>query len=145
MKLRKFENFEPEQGFDAQGLNAQGSNDDQDVQSFDGEETQEEEETMGLDEVVDKILAAVEEHKDDNDEEEVEEGEEGEDLRSKITAILNDFHNDEEKEEDFEGDDYSDDNENDLGFASHDGGFGGDDSENEMPKFEGLKKFKKFK
>lgn len=138
MKLRKFENFEPEQGFDAQGLNAQGSNDDQDVQSFDGDETQEEEEeTMNFDELVDKILATIEECGEDCDQDE---------LKSKIVDVITEFHEEEDEEDDdFEGDDYSDDNENDLGFASHDGGFGGDDSEHEMPKFEGLKKFKKFK
>lgn len=148
MKLRKFENFgQDEQELDAQGLSAQNLNDDQDAQAFSGEETQEEE-TMELDEVVDKILAAIEEDKAEEGEESVE-GEEPQDLRSKITAILADFHSAEEHEEDndFEGDDFEgeDHEDNDFGFASHDGSFGGDDSEHEMPKFEGLRKFNNFK
>lgn len=157
MKLRKFENFgQDEQELDAQGLSAQNLNDNQDVdaqdaQAFTGDETQEEE-TMELDQVVDKILAAIEEDKAEEGEESVagEEDEEPQDLRSKITAILADFHSSEENEEeednDFEGDDFEgNSDDNDFGFASHDGNFGGDDSEHEMPKFEGLRKFNNFK
>ena len=145
MKLRKFENFgQDEQEFGAQGFGAQEAQEGQeDAQAFAGEESQEEE-TMELDEVVNKILAAVEEDKAQGEGEESVEGEEPQDLRSKITAILADFHSAEEHEEDndFEGDDFEGE---DSGFASHDGDFGGDDSEHEMPKFEGLRKFNNFK
>ena len=152
MKLRKFENFgQDEQEFDVHGLGAQEAQEEQgDAQAFAGEESQEEE-TLELDQVVDKILAAIEEDKESVEGEEGEEsveGEEGEepqDLRSKITAILADFHSAEEHEEDFEGEDFNKEEGEDFGFASHDGSFGGDDSEHEMPKFEGLKKFNNFK
>ena len=150
MKLRKFENFgQDEQEFDVHGLGAQDAQEEQgDAQAFAGEESQEEE-TLELDQVVDKILAAIKEGEDvEGDEEE----EEGQDLRSKITAILVDFHsseeneNEEEEDNDFEGDDFEgNSDDNDFGFASHDGNFGGDDSEHEMPKFEGLRKFNNFK
>jgi hypothetical protein len=149
MKLRKFENFgQDEQEFDVHGLGAQEAQEAQegheDAQAFAVEETQEEE-TLELDEVVNKILAAVEEDKNEESVED-EEGVEKQDLRSKITAILADFHsseeNEEEHEDEFEGDS---DEDGDFGFASHDGSFGGDDSEYEMPKFESLKKFSDFK
>jgi hypothetical protein len=149
MKLRKFENFgQDEQELDAQGLSAQNLNDNQDVdaqdaQAFAGDETQEEE-TMELDEVVDKILAAIDDCGEDCDEQEIKDA---------VKAILADFHHAQEEEEDndFEGDDFEGDDfegnsdDNDFGFASHDGSFGGDDSEHEMPKFEGLRKFNNFK
>ena len=151
MKLRKFENFgQDEQEFGAQGFGAQEAQEGQgDAQAFAGEESQEEE-TMELDEVVNKILAAVEEDKAQVEGEESVEGEEGvepQDLKSKITAILADFHSSEEHEEDFEGEDFEGESEEgeDFGFAAHNGDFGGDDSEHEMPKFEGLKKFNNFK
>ena len=151
MKLRKFENFgQDEQEFDVHGLGAQEAQEGhEDAEAFAGEETQEEE-TLELDEVVNKILAAVEEDKAQVEGEESVEGEEGvepQDLRSKITAILADFHSSEEHEEDFEGEDFEGESEEgeDFGFASHGGDFGGDDSEHEMPKFEGLKKFNNFK
>jgi hypothetical protein len=149
MKLRKFENFgQDEQEFDVHGLGAQEAQEGhEDAEAFAGEETQEEE-TLELDEVVNKILAAVEEDKAKGDSGETqEEEEEGQDLRSKITAILADFHSSEEHEEDFEGEDFEGESEEgeDFGFASHSGDFGGDDSEHEMPKFEGLKKFNNFK
>ena len=148
MKLRKFENFgQDEQEFDVHGLGAQEAQEGhEDAQAFAGEETQEEE-TLELDEVVNKILAAVEEDKAQVEGEEGEEGEEEvQDLRSKITAILADFHSSEEHEHE-DGEDFEDDTEEgeDFGFASHNGDFGGDDSEHEMPKFEGLKKFNNFK
>lgn len=149
MKLRKFENFgQDEQEFGAQGFGAQEAQEGQeDAQAFAGEESQEEE-TMELDEVVNKILAAIEEDKAQvQGEESVEgvEGEEPQDLKSKITAILADFHSAEESEEEFDGEDFEGEEGEDLGFASHDGNFGGDDSEQEMPKFEGLRKFNNFK
>ena len=153
MKLRKFENFgQDEQEFGAQGFGAQEAQEGQeDAQAFAGEESQEEE-TMELDEVVNKILAAVEEDKaqvegEESVGEEDEESVEPQDLKSKITAILADFHSSEEHEEDFEGEDFEGESEEgeDFGFAGDNGDFGGDDSEHEMPKFEGLKKFNNFK
>jgi len=113
--------------------------DAQDAQAFGGEESQEEE-GLELDEVVDRVLAAIEECGDD-----CEEGE----LRDKVKAVLADFHQAEETEE--EDDNYDPENDEDFGAMRADGSddLGYDDEEGQdeegMHKFEGLKKFSNFK
>lgn len=147
MKLRKFENFgQKEQEFDVQDLGAQDAQEGQaDAQAFAGEESQEEE-TLELDEVVDKILAAVEETQaqaqEGQDAQEGQEAQEGEDLRSKITAIISDFHNAQDVQESEEGQDAQEDSE----ISDIENGEAFDqDEEEEFHKFEGLKKFGNFK
>ena len=143
--LKKFENFD---GFAADEEADQMNNDQiyadrdaqdaQDAQAFGGQET--EEENLELEEIVDRVLAAIEECGEDCEEEE---------LRDKVKAVLADFHQAEETEE--EDDNYDPENDEDFGAMRADGSddLGYDDEEGqeegEMHKFEGLKKFNKFK
>jgi hypothetical protein len=135
--LKKFENFD---GFAADEEADQMNNDQiyadrdaqdaHDAQAFGGQET-EEEEGLELDEVVDRVLATIEECGEDCDEEE---------LRSKVKAVLADFHHAQETQE--EDDDYENDEDNSDYISGYDDEEG---QEGEMHKFEGLKKFNKFK
>ena len=97
--LKKFENFD---GFAADeeadqmkndqifaGEEAQDEFDTKDAEAFAGEET-EEEEGLEIEEVVDRVLAAIEECGEDCEEEE---------LRNKVKAVLADFYQAEETEE----------------------------------------------
>jgi len=100
--LKKFENFdsfaadeEADQMKNDQIFADRESQDQFDAQEFAGEET-EEEEGLELEEVVDRVLAAIEECGDDCEEEE---------LRSKVKAVLADFHQAEESQEE-EDDNY---------------------------------------
>ena len=142
--LKKFENFD---GFAADEEMDQMNNDQiyadrdaqdaQDAQAFGGQET--EEENLELEEIVDRVLAAIEECGEDCEEEE---------LRNKVKAVLADFHQEESQEE--EDDNYDPENDDDFGAMRADGSddLGYDDEEGqegEMHKFEGLKKFNKFK
>lgn len=142
--LKKFENFD---GFAADEEMDQMNNDQiyadrdaqdaQDAQAFGGQET--EEENLELEEIVDRVLAAIEECGEDCEEEE---------LRNKVKAVLADFHQEESQEE--EDDNYDPENDEDFGAMRADGSddLGYDDEEGqegEMHKFEGLKKFNKFK
>ena len=148
--LKKFENFD---GFAADeeadqmkndqifaGEEAQDEFDAQEAEAFAGEET-EEEEGLELEEIVDRVLAAIEECGEDCEEEE---------LRNKVKAVLADFHQAEETEE--EDDNYDPENDEDFGAMRADGsddlGYNdeeGQDEEGGMYKFEGLKKFNNFK
>jgi hypothetical protein len=152
--LKKFENFD---GFSADeeanqmkndqifaGEESQdefGTQDEFDAQAFAGEET-EEEEGLELEEVVDRVLAAIEECGEDCEEEE---------LRSKVKAVLADFHQEESQEE--EDDNYDPENDEDFGAMRADGSddLGYDDEEGHeeghegVQHFEGLKKFSDFK
>ena len=143
--LKKFENFD---GFAADEEMDQMNNDQiyadrdaqdaQGAQAFGGQESQEEE-GLELDEVVDRVLAAIEECGEDCEEEE---------LRDKIKSVLADFHQAQESQE--EDDDYDPEHDEDFGAMRADGSddLGYDDEEGqegEMHKFEGLKKFNKFK
>ena len=142
--LKKFENFD---GFSADEEADQMNNDQiyadrdaqdaQDAQAFGGQET-EEEEGLELEEVVDRVLAAIEECGEDCEEEE---------LRSKVKAVLADFHQEESQEE--EDDNYDPENDEDFGAMRADGSddLGYDDEEGHegVQHFEGLKKFSDFK
>jgi len=145
--LKKFENFD---GFAADEEADQMKNDQiyadrdaqdaQDAEAFAGEET-EEEEGLEIEEVVDRVLAAIEECGEDCEEEE---------LRNKVKAVLADFYQAEETEE--EDDNYDPENDEDFGAMRADGsddlGYNdeeGHDEEGGMYKFEGLKKFNNFK
>ncbi len=149
INLKKFENFD---GFAADeeadqmkndqifaGEEVQDEFDAQEAEAFAGEESQEEE-GLELEEVVDRVLAAIEECGEDCEEEE---------LRDKVKAVLADFHQAEETEE--EDDNYDPENDEDFGAMRADGsddlGYDeeGQDEEGEMHKFEGLKKFNNFK
>ena len=70
----------------------QDAQDAQDAQAFGGEET-EEEESLELEEVVNRVLATIEECGEDCDPEE---------LKAKITEVLADFHNAQDSEEGLE-------------------------------------------
>jgi len=145
--LKKFENFdglaadeEMDQMNNDQIYADRDAQDAQDAQAFGGQET-EEEEGLELDEVVDRVLAAIEECGEDCEEEE---------LRNKVKAVLADFHQDEETEE--EDDNYNPENDEDFGAMRADGsddlGYNGEEGQDEeggMYKFEGLKKFNNFK
>ena len=145
--LKKFENFD---GFAADEEADQMNNDQiytdrdaqdaQGAQAFGGQESQEEE-GLELDEVVDRVLAVIDECGEDCDQEE---------LRDKVKAVLADFHQAQESQEDEEDDNYDPENDEDFGAMRADGSddLGYDDEEGqegEMHKFEGLKKFNKFK
>jgi len=145
--LKKFENFD---GFAADEEADQMNNDQiyadrdaqdaQGAQAFGGQESQEEE-GLELDEVVDRVLAVIEECGEDCDQEE---------LRDKVKAVLADFHQAQESQEDEEDDNYDPEHDEDFGAMRADGSddLGYDDEEGqegEMHKFEGLKKFNKFK
>lgn len=148
--LKKFENFD---GFSAdeeadQMKNDQifadreaqdefGTQDEFDAQAFAGEESQEEE-GLELEEVVDRVLAAIEECGDDCDQEE---------LRDKIKAVLADFHQAEESQEE-EDDNYDPENDEDFGAMRADGSddLGYDEEgQEDAQQYEGLKKFSDFK
>jgi len=145
--LKKFENFdglaadeEMDQMNNDQIYADRDAQDAQDAQAFGGQET-EEEEDLELEEIVDRVLAAIEECGEDCEEEE---------LRNKVKAVLADFHQAEETEE--EDDNYDPENDEDFGAMRADGsddlgynGEEGQDEEGEMYKFEGLKKFNNFK
>ena len=146
--LKKFENFD---GFLADEEADQMKNDQifadreaedmEDAQVFAGEES-EEEETLELDEVVDKLLATIEECGEDCDEEE---------LKAKLKEVLADFHNAEEMQEETEEDDnYDPEHDEDFGAMRADGSddLGYDDEEEgheDVQHYEGLKKFSDFK
>ena len=135
--LKKFENFD---GFLADEEADQMKNDQifadreaedmEDAKAFAGEESQEEE-TLELDEVVDKLLATIDECGEDCDEEE---------LKAKLKEVLVDFHNAEEIQHESEEEETEEDN-----FETEEE-FGSDDLEsNDEVQFEGLKKFSDFK
>ena len=139
--LKKFENFD---GFAADEEADQMKNDQifadreaQDAQAFGGEET-EEEENLELDEVVSRVLAAIEECGDDCEEEE---------LRSKVKAVLADFHAAQESEE--EHDEYDPEHDEDFGAMRADGsddlGYEDEEGHEDAHHYEGLKKFSDFK
>lgn len=142
--LKKFENFD---GFAADEEADQMNNDQiyadrdaqdaQDAQAFGGQET-EEEEGLELDEVVNKVLAAIEECGDDCEQDE---------LRNKITAVLADFHQAEESQE--EDDNYDPENDEDFGTMRADGsddlGYDDEEGQEDAQHYEGLKKFSDFK
>jgi hypothetical protein len=142
--LKKFENFD---GFAADEEADQMNNDQiyadrdaqdaQDAQAFGGQET-EEEEGLELDEVVNKVLAAIEECGDDCEQDE---------LRNKITAVLADFHQAEESQE--EDDNYDPENDEDFGAMRADGsddlGYDDEEGQEDAQHYEGLKKFSDFK
>lgn len=140
--LKKFENFD---GFAADEESDQIKNDQifadreaQEVQEFGGQESQEEE-GLELDEVVDKVLAAIEECGEDCDQEE---------LRDKVKAVLADFHQAEESQEE-EDDNYDPENDEDFGAMRADGsddlGYDGEEGHEDAQQYEGLKKFSDFK
>ena len=140
--LKKFENFD---GFAADEEADQMKNDQifadreaQDLegaQAFGGQES-EEEERLELDEVVDRVMAAIEECGEDCDEEE---------KRSKVKAVLADFHQAQESQEE-EHDEYDPEHDEDFGAMRADGSddLGYEDEEDEH-HYEGLKKFSDFK
>ena len=142
--LKKFENFD---GFAADEESDQMNNDQiyadrdaqdaQDAQAFDGEESQEEE-GLELDEVVDRLLAAIEECGEDCEEEE---------LRNKVKAVLTDFQHVQESQE--EDDNYDPENDEDFGAMRADGsddlGYDDEEGQEDAQQYEGLKKFSDFK
>ena len=145
--LKKFENFD---GFAADEEADQMNNDQiyadrdaqdaQDAQAFGGQESQEEE-GLELDEVVNRVLAAIEECGDDCEEDE---------LRDKIKSVLADFHQAQETEE--EDDDYDPEHDEDFGAMRADGSddLGYDDEEERVEDEEqyerrSLKRFNSFK
>ena len=133
--LKKFENFD---GFAADEEMDQMNNDQiyadrdaqdaQDAQAFGGQET--EEENLELEEIVDRVLAAIEECGEDCEEEE---------LRNKVKAVLTDFHQEESQEE--EDDNY----ENDEDGSDYISGYDDEEGQEDAQHFEGLKKFSDFK
>ena len=143
--LKKFENFD---GFAADEESDQMNNDQiyadrdaqdaQDAQAFGGEESQEEE-GLELDEVVDRVLAAIEECGDDCEEEE---------LRNKVKSVLADFHNAQESQEE-EDDNYDPENDEDFGAMRADGsddlGYDDEEGQEDAQQYERLKKFSDFK
>lgn len=138
--LRKFENFD---GFAADEEADQMKNDQifadreaqdfADAQAFGGQES-EEEENLELDEFVDRVLAAIEECGEDCDEEE---------KRSKVRAVLADFHAAQESQE--EGEEPEEDEE--LGYEEHGGSFGEEPHIEDEEQYErrSLKRFGDFK
>lgn len=142
--LKKFENFD---GFAADEESDQMNNDQiyadrdaqdaQDAQAFDGEESQEEE-GLELDEVVDRLLAAIEECGEDCEEEE---------LRNKVKAVLADFQHAQESQEEY--DNYDPENDEDFGAMRADGsddlGYDDEEGQEDAQQYEGLKKFSDFK
>ena len=103
--------------------------DAQDAQAFDGEESQEEE-SLELEEVVNNILATIEECGEDCDPEE---------LKAKITEVLVDFHNAQDAQEDTLED------EEGFEHEEHEEGEEGFEGEESTVQFEGLRKFSDFK
>ena len=141
--LRKFENFD---GFAADEEADQMKNDQifadreaqdfADAQAFGGQES-EEEENLELEDFVDRVLAAIEECGEDCDEEE---------KRSKIRAVLADFHAAQESQEEGEEHDHHEDDE-ELGYEEHDGAFGEESRIEDEEQYErkSLKRFGDFK
>jgi hypothetical protein len=144
--LKKFENFD---GFAADEEADQMNNDQiyadrdaqdaQGAQAFGGQESQEEE-GLELDEVVDRVLATIEECGEDCDEEE---------LRSKVKAVLADFHQAQESQE--EDDDYDPEHDEDFGAMRADGsddlGYDDEEGQEDAQQYErrSLKRFNNFK
>ena len=138
--LKKFENFD---GFAADEEADQMNNDQiyadrdaqdaQDAQAFGGQET-EEEEGLELDEVVDRVLAAIEECGEDCEEEE---------LRDKIKSVLADFHHAQESQEEEDYDNYEND-EDDSDYIS---GYDDESRVEDEEQYErsSLKRFNNFK
>ena len=142
--LKKFENFD---GFAADEESDQMNNDQiyadrdaqdaQDAQAFGGQESQEEE-GLELDEVVDRLLAAIEECGEDCEEEE---------LRDKIKSVLADFHNAQESQEEEDYDNYENDEDDSDYISGYDDESRVEDEEGQedAQQYEGLKKFSDFK
>ena len=145
--LKKFENFD---GFAADEESDQMNNDQiyadrdaqdvqnaQDAQSFGGQESQEEE-GLELDEVVDRLLAAIEECGEDCEEEE---------LRNKVKAVLTDFQHAQESQEEEDYDNYENDEDNSDYISGYDDESRVEDEEGQedAQQYEGLKKFSDFK
>jgi len=110
----------------------QDAQDAQDAQAFGGEET-EEEESLELEEVVNRVLATIEECGEDCDPEE---------LKAKITEVLADFHNAQDSEEGLEDLD-SEEGLEDLESEESEEGL--EDESMDQAQFEGLRKFSDFK
>ena len=142
--LKKFENFdgfaadeEADQMNNDQIFADRDAQDEHDAQAFGGQET-EEEEGLELDEVVDRVLAAIEECGEDVEEEE---------LRDRIKSVLADFHHAQESQEE-EDDNYDPENDEDFGAMRADGSddLGYDEEgQEDAQQYEGLKKFSDFK
>lgn len=144
--LKKFENFdenffadeEADQMNNDQIYADRDAQDAQDAQAFGGEESQEEE-GLELDEVVNRVLAAIEECGEECDQEEV---------KSKVKAVLADFHNAQESQEE-EDDNYDPENDEDFGAMRADGsddlGYDDEEGQEDAQQYEGLKKFSDFK
>lgn len=139
--LKKFENFD---GFAADEESDQMNNDQiytdrdaQDAQSFGGQESQEEE-GLELDEVVDRVLATIEECGEECDQEEI---------RSKVKAVLADFHQAQESQEEEDYDNYENDEDNSDYISGYDDESRVEDEEGQedAQQYEGLKKFSDFK
>jgi hypothetical protein len=142
--LKKFENFggfaadeEMDQMNNDQIYADRDAQDAQDAQAFGGQESQEEE-GLELDEVVDRVLAAIEECGDDCEQDEI---------RSKVKAVLADFHQAQETEE--EDDNYDPENDEDFGAMRADGsddlGYDDEEGQEDAQQYERLKKFSNFK
>ena len=141
--LKKFENFD---GFAADEEADQMNNDQiyadrdaqdaQGAQAFGGQESQEEE-GLELDEVVDRVLAVIDECGEDCEEEE---------LRDKIKSVLADFHHAQEsqEEEDYDNYDNYDNYENDEDDSDYISGYDDEEGHEDVQHFEGLKKFFEF-
>ena len=141
--LRKFENFD---GFAADEEADQMKNDQifadreaqdlEDAQAFGGQES-EEEENLELEDFVDRVLAAIEECGEDCDEEE---------KRSKVRAVLADFHAAQESQEEGEEREHHEEDE-ELGYEEHDGAFGEESHIEDEEQYErkSLKRFGDFK
>lgn len=138
--LRKFENFD---GFAADEEADMMKNDQifadreaqdlEDAQAFGGQES-EEEENLELEDFVDRVLAAIEECGEDCDEEE---------KRSKVRAVLADFHAAQESQEE----DEEPEEDEELGYEEHDGAFGEESHIEDEEQYErkSLKRFGDFK
>ena len=141
--LKKFENFD---GFAADEEMDQMNNDQiyadrdaqdaQGAQAFGGQESQEEE-GLELDEVVDRVLAAIEECGEDCEEEE---------LRDKIKSVLADFHHAQESQEEEDYDNY-DNYENDEDDSDYISGYDDESRVEDEEQYErrSLKRFNNFK
>jgi len=135
--LRKFENFDEfasgEEHIDNAHIFGGETQDEDGAQAFGGQES-EEEENLELEDFVDRVLAAIEECGEDCDEEE---------KRSKVRAVLADFHAAQESQE--EGEEPEEDEE--LGYEEHDGAFGEESHIEDEEQYErkSLKRFGDFK
>ena len=114
----------------------QDAQDAQDAQAFGGEET-EEEESLELEEVVNRVLATIEECGEDCDPEE---------LKAKITEVLADFHNAQDSEEGLEDSEEGlEDLESEEGLEDLESEEDLEDESMDQVQFEGLRKFSDFK